>query len=86
MSLMKFHVVEKFFVCSQILFELHFRDSVRTKYQKIQKIAEIILNATKIGYFAQFGIFDVVIGSRESKINCIFLSFNGRVSEWIHTL
>ena len=62
------------------------RESVRTTYQKMQKIAEIILTATKICYFAQFGIFDVVIGSRESKINCILLSCNVRASEWIHTL
>ena len=35
------------------------RHSVRKEYQKIEKIAEITVTATKIGYFAQFGIFGI---------------------------
>ena len=37
------------------------------KKKKIQKIAEITLTATKIGYSNQFGIFGKIDGSRKSQ-------------------
>ena len=45
------------------------------KYQKIQKIAEIGLTATKIGYFPQFGIFGDISGTRQSQINMFIYLF-----------
>ena len=46
------------------------RHSVGEKYQKIRKIVEITLIATKIGYFAQLGIFGDFSGSRNRKLIC----------------
>ena len=45
------------------------RHSVREKYQKIRKIAEITLIATKIGY-TQFAIFGDIGCSRNCKLIC----------------
>ena len=47
------------------------RYSVRKKYQKIQKIAEITLTATNISYSFQFEIFGNISGSRQSQINLL---------------
>ena len=49
-----------------VLFEVRFK-IFSEKKKKIQKIAEITLTATKIGYFTQFGIFGKIDGSRKSQ-------------------
>ena len=45
--------------------------SVKIKYQKIQKIAEIALIASKIGYLAQCGMFGDISGSKQSQISLL---------------
>ena len=50
----------------KILFEIFFEIFSRKKTQKFQKIREITPTATKVGYFAQFGIVGDISGSRQS--------------------
>ena len=57
----------------KILFELRFKTFSQKKIPKSieEKIMEITLTATKIGYFAQFRIFDDISGSRQSQTNLL---------------
>ena len=62
-----------FFLEFKILFELRFKTFSQKKIPKSieEKIMEITLTATKIGYFAQFWIFDDISGSRQSQTNLL---------------
>ena len=66
-----------FFQEFKISFELRFKTFIQKKIPKIQKIAEINLTTAKIGYFAQFGIFGDISGSKQLKISMlIYLLFS----------
>ena len=57
----------------KISFELRFKTFSQKKIPKSieEKIMEITLTTTKIGYFAQFWIFDDISGSRQSQTNLL---------------
>ena len=66
MLLIKFQMlVENFSFLQEFKICLNYvsRHTFRRKYQKIQKIANITMSVTKIGYFAPFGIFGNISGS-----------------------
>ena len=65
MLLISFMLVESFSFLQEFKICVNYvsRYSVRRKHQKIQKIAEITMTVTKIGYFDPFWIFGNISGS-----------------------
>ena len=59
----------------KISFDYVSRHSVKGKHQEIQKITEITLTATIIGYFAQFGKTGDISGFRQSQISSLIYYF-----------
>ena len=74
----KFYDNGKFFTPSRIynFVWTTFQDVVRRKYQKIQKVTDITVTATKIVYFVQFGMFGDIRGSRQSQIDLFINSLS----------